>query len=106
MGFLQQKYWNGLPFPPPVDQILSEFSTMTHLSWVALHGMVHSFIELCKPICHDKAVIHEGESIQILPPQGSENNIHSLKVWATHSDTLPKIRMESGERSDPRVEKA
>ena len=72
----------------------------------ALHGMVHSFIELCKPICHDKAVIHEGESIQILPPQGSENNIHSLKVWATHSDTLPKIRMESGERSDPRVEKA
>ena len=25
---------------------------MTHLSWVALHGMAHSFIEL------DKAVIH------------------------------------------------
>ena len=31
---------------------LSEFSTMTLLSWVALHGMVHSFIEL------DKAVVH------------------------------------------------
>ena len=27
-------------------------STMTHLSWVALHGMAHSFIEL------DKAVVH------------------------------------------------
>ena len=25
---------------------------MTHLSWVALHGMAHSFIEL------DKAVVH------------------------------------------------
>ena len=25
---------------------------MTHLSWVALHGIAHSFIEL------DKAVIH------------------------------------------------
>ena len=42
--------------------ILSEFSTMTCLSWVALHGMAHSFIELCKPLCHDKAVIHEGDT--------------------------------------------
>ena len=31
---------------------LSELSTITHLSWVALQGMAHSFIEL------DKAVIH------------------------------------------------
>ena len=29
-----------------MDQVLSELSTMTHPSWVALHGMVHSFIEL------------------------------------------------------------
>ena len=34
---------------------------MTRLFWVALHGMAHSFIESCKPLCHDKAVIHEGE---------------------------------------------
>ena len=39
-------------FPSPVDHVLSELSTMTHLSWVALHGMAHSFIEL------DKAVVH------------------------------------------------
>ena len=39
-------------FPSPVDHILSEPSTMTHLSWVALHGMAQSFIEL------DKAVVH------------------------------------------------
>ena len=44
MGFLQQGYWSGLPFSPPVDPILSELSTMTHPSWVALHSMVHSFI--------------------------------------------------------------
>ena len=42
----------SLPFPSPVDHVLSELSTMTRLSWVALHGMVHSSIEL------DKAVVH------------------------------------------------
>ena len=52
MGFSRQEYWNGLPFPSPVDHILSELSTMTHPFWVALQGMAHSFIEL------DKAVVH------------------------------------------------
>ena len=52
MAFSRQEYWSGLPFPSLVDHILSELSTMTHLSWVALCGMAHSFIEL------DKAVIH------------------------------------------------
>ena len=52
MGFSRQEYGSGLPFPSPVYQILSELSTMTCLSWVALHGMACSFIEL------DKAVVH------------------------------------------------
>ena len=52
MGFSRQGYWSGLPFPSPVDLILSELSTITRLSWVALHGMALSFIEL------DKAVVH------------------------------------------------
>ena len=43
---------SGLPFPSPVDHILSELSTMTCPSWVALHSMAHSFIEL------DKAMVH------------------------------------------------
>ena len=43
---------SGLPLPSPVDYILSVFSTMTRPSWVALHCMAHSFIEL------DKAVVH------------------------------------------------
>ena len=52
MGFSRQEYWSGLPFPSLLDHIFSELSPMTHPSWVALHGIAHSFIEL------DKALIH------------------------------------------------
>ena len=52
MGFSKQEFWSGLPFSSPVDHVLSELSTMTWPSWVALHGMAHSFIEL------DEAVVH------------------------------------------------
>ena len=52
MGFSRQEYWSGLQFPSPVDQSLSELSTMTCLSWVSLHSMAHTFVEL------DKAVVH------------------------------------------------
>ena len=51
-GVLKARKWSGLPLPSPVDHILSELSTMTRPSWVALHGMAHNFIEL------DKAVVH------------------------------------------------
>ena len=34
MGHSSQEWWSGLPFPSPVDHVLSELSTMTHLSWV------------------------------------------------------------------------
>ena len=52
MGFSRQEYWSGLPFTSPVDHVFSELFTMTRPSWVTLHGMAHSFIEL------DKAVVH------------------------------------------------
>ena len=32
--------------------ILLELSTMTRLSWVALQGIAHGFIELDKPVVH------------------------------------------------------
>ena len=51
-GFSRQEYWSGLLFPSPVDHFLSELSTMTRLSWVALHGMAHSFSELDKTVFH------------------------------------------------------
>ena len=44
MGFSRQECWSGLPFPSPVNHILSELSTMTHPPWVALHDMTHSFL--------------------------------------------------------------
>ena len=52
-GFSRQECWSGLPFPSPVDHILSELCTMTYLSWVAQHGLTHSFNELPK-----EAVVH------------------------------------------------
>ena len=50
MGFSRQEYWSGLPFPSPMNHILSDISTMTHPSWVAPWTWL-SFIEL------DKAVV-------------------------------------------------
>ena len=50
MGFSRQEYWSSLPFPSPVDHILSDLSTMTCPSWVAPRAWL-SFIEL------DKAVV-------------------------------------------------
>ena len=52
MGFSRQEYLSGLPFPSPVDYVLSELSTMTRLSWVAVRSMAHSFIELDKAVAH------------------------------------------------------
>ena len=60
MGFYSKNTESGLPFPSPVDHVLSELSTMTHPSWVALHGMAHSFIEL------DKAVVHVTRLVSFL----------------------------------------
>ena len=41
MGFSEQEYWNNFTFPSPVDHVLSELSTMTHLSWIdpTWHGL-------------------------------------------------------------------
>ena len=50
MGFSRQEYSRELPFPSPVDHILSDLSTMTRSSWVAPRAWL-SFIEL------DKAVV-------------------------------------------------
>ena len=46
MEFSRQEYWSVSLFPSPVGHVLSKLSTMTHPSWVALHNMAQSFIEL------------------------------------------------------------
>jgi len=52
LGFSRQEYSNSLPFSSTVGHILSELFTMTRPSWVALHGMACSFIELDKVVFH------------------------------------------------------
>ena len=59
MRFSQKEYWSCLPFRLPRGHVLSELFTMTRPPWMPLHSMAHSFIELCKLLRHDMAVIHE-----------------------------------------------
>ena len=59
-GFLMQEYWILLAFLPSVHHVLSGPFTVTRTYWVSLHCMAQSFIELGKPFCLNKAVIHEG----------------------------------------------
>ena len=47
--FSRQEYWSGLPFPFPIDHILSDLSSMTRSSWVAYTAWL-SFIELDKTV--------------------------------------------------------
>ena len=49
MRFSRQECWSGLPFPSPVDHVLSEIPTITCPSWV-------SYIAWLTEL--DKAVIH------------------------------------------------
>ena len=52
MGFSRQEYWSGLPISSPVDHVLSELSTMTCPSCVALHSMTDNVIEFQKAVIH------------------------------------------------------
>ena len=58
-----------------MDLILSELSTMTHSSWVVLHGMVHSFIELDKANLLEKTLESPLDSKEIQPvhPKGNQS---------------------------------
>ena len=74
MGFSRQEYWSGLQFPSPVNNILSELSTMTCLSWVPLNGMAHSCIDL------DKAVVHVIHCWPIPPQETLKHSEPSLAL--------------------------
>ncbi|KAF7243633.1 Pericentrin, partial [Varanus komodoensis] len=71
-----------------MNHVLSELSAMTCLSWVTLHSIAHSFIELRKPLCHDKAVIHEGEEELSSP---IESNRLNLKVAISKQNIVADI---------------
>ena len=96
MGFSRQEYWSGLPFLSPMDHILSELSTMTHLFWVALHGMAHSFTEL------EKAVVHMISLVSFLwlwfsfclPSMNKDKRLIEASLWERLTE------WESGSCSD------
>ena len=75
MGFSRQKHLSGLPFPSPVDHILSELFTMTHPTWVALHNMAHSFIEL------DKAVFCDCGFQSVCPLMEKDKRLLKASWW-------------------------
>ena len=49
MGFLQQEYWSGLPFPP-----LSERFTMTRLFWVTHMAWLISLLSYASPFARTR----------------------------------------------------
>ena len=83
MGFSRQEYWSGLPFPSPVDHILSQLSTMTHPSWVALHGVAHSFIELDKTVVHvlDWLVLCDFGFQSVCPMMDKDKRLMEASWW-------------------------
>ena len=93
MGFSMQEYWSRFPFPPSVDQVLSELFTMTCLSWVALHSMAHSFTELCKSLPQDRLwsmkeqAFTSGEEIRHGPTQTSQQK-PGIEMWLSWKDLL------------------
>ena len=89
MGYSRQKYWSGLPFRSPMDHILSELSTTTHLSWVAHHGMAHSFIELDKPSVHSISSVQSLSCVWLFATPWTTACQASLFI--TNSQSLSKL---------------
>ena len=93
MGFSRQEYWSGLPFPSPVDHILSDLSTMTRPSWVAPRAWL-SFIEF------DKAVVLVWLDWLVFCeyfPGGSDGKASAYNVGDLSS--IPRLGRSLGERN-------
>ena len=58
-GVLLSRILEWVSFPPPVGHIFSEHFKWPCPSWMTLQGMAHNLIGLYKPLCHEKALIHE-----------------------------------------------
>ena len=105
MGFLRQEYWSDLLFLSLVDHVLSELSTMTHPSWVTLHGMAHNFFELDKAVLHMISLAsflwlwfmnaycfpHYLSSLQLEHETASSEGRHKDGVWSSRQPIFPLI---------------
>ena len=80
-----------------------ELSTMSHLSWVALH-VIHNLIELCKPLHYDKAVIQEAvcnivqESVTKTIPKKKKFKIKWLSEEALQTAEERRYTKSKGDR--------
>ena len=83
-GVLMARILERVAVPSPSGQVLSELFIMIHLFSVTLHGMAHSFIELLKPLHHDKAVIHRWV------PCSSGTQLGNIASW-WGKDTLDNL---------------
>ena len=83
MGFSRQEYWSGLPFPSPVNHVLSELSTMTLPSWVALHNMAHSFFQLEKAVVLVIRLVikPKGWEVMVFRRQCDLNYVVNQQLW-------------------------
>ena len=81
-GVFQARILEWVVFPSPADHILSEHSTVMPPSWVTLHGMAHRFIELHKPLPHNKVVIHEGGNNLQSYKMGKRKKTFLVTEWA------------------------
>ena len=70
-----------------MDHILSELSAMICLSWGALYGMAHSFIEL------DKAVVHVISLVSDPPQNLSQSQIRMLPLSTTFVSVGARISL-------------
>ena len=48
VGFSRQEYWSGLPFPSPVDHVLSELSTTQSSRFQCIKGPGWQFVKVTK----------------------------------------------------------
>ena len=80
-----------------MNHVLSELSTMTGPSWVALHGMAHSFIELDKVVIHVISLVSFlCSTVEINPEYSLEGLMLKLQYFdheMQRADTLKKTLM-------------
>ena len=85
MGFLRQECWSSLPFPSPMDHVLSDLSTLTRPSWVVLHVMARSFIKLHKAVIHMIILFRmKPTHSQTLPKNWNGRNTSKIILWNCH----------------------
>ena len=88
MGFSRQEYCSGLPFPSPVDHILSDLSTMTLPSWVAPRAWL-SFIELVQAAVTGAVVQPRGATP---PPRSGAEAGRTPCLRGGSQEELPNVR--------------